>query len=639
VPVGEKDTATFNDQLPITSFATINDGDVNIDQNDPISIQFDDAIWLPGPPEKKATKEDLDALFLLQNQTNDSDYLIGEDYVTVLDTINNIYSIYPLEPFQSEDSISYLFTGIVQDISGNQIELNYSATFVIQDYVPPQINNSTLAFDDSYWDLYFDDALFSNVNATNPITSEDFNISIIPNDSDVDSISVTSVTKIDGNFLIGGESILRLNLAYNSSPSGNEFVTLNLSQSAQVFDESGNQMSANSFIAQDTLYDVLPPSITSISSSTSIDSLLILFKERTLQYNFNEKIKSLSYSITSKHIDSVGVISVISDSSISLTLQPPFASFDSITINFDEIKDTSDLTTVDIAYTYLTPMLGDYNLDTSVNYLDLSDLVNNWKIPNLEYELGPFIGNAPHFISDPDSKFDIEDGMAFMKMWSWYQETYGEIVNEAQQVGLPLQIFFYEDTLIIVIEESISAGQFQFKYANLEEPPLTFENKKSNEGSLFLDSHSSKKGFSIMEFARENIDLKTDTIKILYDKKNKINLFYELASSEKTTIQRGSLEFDPTLLPDKLFLSPAFPNPFNPVTTLRFDIPETINSSFVFLNIYDIKGRMVEKLVEGSMLPGSHYVKWDAKQFSSGVYFVKLTYDNQSRSQKLILLK
>jgi hypothetical protein len=48
---------------------------------------------------------------------------------------------------------------------------------------------------------------------------------------------------------------------------------------------------------------------------------------------------------------------------------------------------------------------------------------------------------------------------------------------------------------------------------------------------------------------------------------------------------------------------------------------------------------MVEKLVEGSILPGSHYVKWDAKQFSSGVYFVKLTYDNQSRSQKLILLK
>jgi hypothetical protein len=265
--------------------------------------------------------------------------------------------------------------------------------------------------------------------------------------------------------------------------------------------------------------------------------------------------------------------------------------------------------------------------------------VNNWKIPNLEYELGPFIGNAPHFISNPDSKFDIDDGMAFMKMWSWYQKTYGEIVNEVQQVGLPLQIFFNEDTLFIVIEENISAGQFQFKYANLEDPPLTFKNKKSNVGSLFLDSHLSKKGFSIIEFARENIDLKIDTIKISYDKKNKINLFYALVSSEKTTIQKGSLEFDPKLLPDKLSLNPAFPNPFNPLTTLRFDIPETINSNFVFLNIYDIKGRMVKKLAEGSMVPGRHLVKWVATNFSSGVYFVKLTYDNQSRTQKLILLK
>ena len=147
MPVGESDTVILNDQLPITSFVNINDGDVNINQNEPISIQFDDVIWLPGPPQKKATKEDLDALFLLQNQTNELDYTIGEDYVTVLDTINNIYSIYPLEPFQSEDSISYSFTGMVQDISGNQIELNYSATFVIQDYVPPQINNSDLALD------------------------------------------------------------------------------------------------------------------------------------------------------------------------------------------------------------------------------------------------------------------------------------------------------------------------------------------------------------------------------------------------------------------------------------------------------------------------------------------------------------
>ena len=465
MPTGESEIAILNDQLPITSFPNIEDGEVNINQNESISIQFDDAVWLPGPPAKKATKEDLDDLFTLQNKTSNSDYIIEIDYVTVLDTIDNIYEIYPLEPFASEDSISYLFSGTVQDISGNQVELNYSATFVIQDYLPPKLNTNTLALDDTYWDLYFDDGLFSDNDASNPITSQEFDISIIPNDSEIDSVAITSITKIDGNFLSGGESMLRLNLAYNGTPSGNEFIILNLSQNGQVFDESGNQMEPNSFIAKDTLFDILPPSIISISPETSIDIMLNLFQERTLQYKFNEKIKSLSYSVTSNHIDTVSVISIISDSSISLTLEPPFASFDSITVNFDEIKDTSNLTTVDIAYTYLTPMLGDYNLDTSLNYLDLLDLVDNWKIPNLEYELGPFIGDAPHFISSPDSKFDIEDGMAFMKMWSWYQKTYGEIVDNVEQMGDPLQVYFDDSNLIIVIDENISIGQIQFSYA------------------------------------------------------------------------------------------------------------------------------------------------------------------------------
>lgn len=639
MPVGESDTIILNDQLPITSTPNIEDGEIDINQNESIAIQFDDAVWLPGPPAKKATKEDLDDLFVLQNKTNNADYLIGVDYVTVLDTVNNIYEIYPLNPFESEDSISYSFSGIIQDISGNQIELNYSATFVIQDYLPPKINTNTLALDDTYWDLYFDDGLFSDSDSQNPITPQEFNISIIPNDSEVDSIAITSVTKIDGNFLSGGESVLRLNLAYNSTPSGNEFITLNLSQGGQIFDESGNQMEPNSFIARDTLYDVLPPSIISFSSATSIDSILILFKERTLQYNFNEKIKSLSYSVTSNHIDSLSVISVLSDSSISLTLQPPFASFDSITVNFDEIKDSSDLTTVDIAYTYLTPMLGDYNLDTSINYLDLLDLLVNWKIPNLQYELGPFIGEAPHFISNPDSKFDIEDGMAFMKMWSWYQKEYGEILDNIEQLGETLNIYTDKNNLIIVLGESISTGQFQFNYAISQLPPITFQNKSSDKDNLFLNSHLSDRGFSIVEFARDNSDVRSDTIKISYDKKNKLNLFYTLANSKKVTIQKGSIELNFTNLPNKFALDPPFPNPFNPLTTLSFDIPETMSLNLLNLDIYDIKGRNVETLIQRSVLPGRHNIKWDASQFSSGVYFVKLSYDNQSKTRKLILLK
>ena len=116
-------------------------------------------------------------------------------------------------------------------------------------------------------------------------------------------------------------------------------------------------------------------------------------------------------------------------------------------------------------------------------------------------------------------------------------------------------------------------------------------------------------------------------------------MFYNLADSKKTTVQKGSIDLAPFKLPYKFKLDSAFPNPFNPSTTLRFDIPETKGSNFVLLEIYDIKGRNVETLVEGYILPGWHNIKWNAAQFSSGVYFVKLRYDNQSKTQKLILLK
>ena len=137
----------------------------------------------------------------------------------------------------------------------------------------------------------------------------------------------------------------------------------------------------------------------------------------------------------------------------------------------------------------------------------------------------------------------------------------------------------------------------------------------------------------------EESDVKPDTIKILIDSNNKLNLFYTLTNSKKVIIQKGSSELDFTQLPNNLALDPAFPNPFNPLTTLYFDIPGTAKSSLVLIEIYDIRGRSVETLFEGYTSPGRHNIKWNATQFSSGIYFVKLSYDNQSRTQKVILLK
>jgi hypothetical protein len=90
------------------------------------------------------------------------------------------------------------------------------------------------------------------------------------------------------------------------------------------------------------------------------------------------------------------------------------------------------------------------------------------------------------------------------------------------------------------------------------------------------------------------------------------------------------------LLPDDFSLDRAYPNPFNPVTTLSFAIP--IDSE-VYLSIYNLQGREVSTLIDGNMNAGYHSVVWNADSHSSGVYFVKMVAGEYVNTQKLMLIK
>ncbi|MBL7013499.1 MAG: T9SS type A sorting domain-containing protein [Candidatus Marinimicrobia bacterium] len=81
-----------------------------------------------------------------------------------------------------------------------------------------------------------------------------------------------------------------------------------------------------------------------------------------------------------------------------------------------------------------------------------------------------------------------------------------------------------------------------------------------------------------------------------------------------------------------------YPNPFNPSVKIQFSIPvET--QLMTSLHIYDITGQLVETLVDGHIESGQHEIKWDASDFSSGVYFAQLTSGNKIKTEKIILLK
>ena len=94
-----------------------------------------------------------------------------------------------------------------------------------------------------------------------------------------------------------------------------------------------------------------------------------------------------------------------------------------------------------------------------------------------------------------------------------------------------------------------------------------------------------------------------------------------------------------TTVPAAFALSPAYPNPFNPVTTIQFSIPIVQIRHAVSVQIYDITGKLVGTLMDEELKPGHHTIQWNASGFSSGVYFVRLQSGDFSKSQKLILLK
>jgi len=90
-------------------------------------------------------------------------------------------------------------------------------------------------------------------------------------------------------------------------------------------------------------------------------------------------------------------------------------------------------------------------------------------------------------------------------------------------------------------------------------------------------------------------------------------------------------------LPKEFALRRNYPNPFNPVTTISYDLPKDVNVSLL---VYDVMGREVATLVDEYKSAGTYNITFDAKNLVSGVYFVRLTVDGgQSMVQKVVLMK
>jgi hypothetical protein len=99
---------------------------------------------------------------------------------------------------------------------------------------------------------------------------------------------------------------------------------------------------------------------------------------------------------------------------------------------------------------------------------------------------------------------------------------------------------------------------------------------------------------------------------------------------------------NPLILPRSLILYQNTPNPFNPSTTIRFDIAK---SCVVNLSVFDARGRLIRNLLNNARkTAGTHQIYWDGtdeegENIPSGIYFYRLEDGSETRTRKMVLLK
>ena len=109
----------------------------------------------------------------------------------------------------------------------------------------------------------------------------------------------------------------------------------------------------------------------------------------------------------------------------------------------------------------------------------------------------------------------------------------------------------------------------------------------------------------------------------------------------------ATINTDPTMLKEGDLTSlsipmSAYPNPFNPKTTIRFDLPEAARAN---LAVYNAQGQLTRQLLRDAFLePRSREIEWDGRGTSgnplpSGVYFCKLETEHFRKNLKIALLK
>ncbi len=244
------------------------------------------------------------------------------------------------------------------------------------------------------------------------------------------------------------------------------------------------------------------------------------------------------------------------------------------------------------------------------------------------------------------------------------------IHNEIDKTELKLSLILNDNEKSFVIIAIDSAANDDFDEQDILAPPGDFEetnislfNKSLSstykmliketrseigEGKIFnakIKNNLNQKLLlqveGMVNFNNYEIYLLDNSLHKFYDLHNKNNIEIKPSSNEKDfQIIIGSRNFIENIkienIPVEFFLSDNYPNPFNPVTTIEYSIPQ---KELVIIKIFDILGKDVKTLINEIKAPGYYQIDFNAKSFASGIYFYRMESGSFITTKKLILVK
>ena len=100
-------------------------------------------------------------------------------------------------------------------------------------------------------------------------------------------------------------------------------------------------------------------------------------------------------------------------------------------------------------------------------------------------------------------------------------------------------------------------------------------------------------------------------------------------------------ESEEPVLPSSYALYPSYPNPFNPQTAIRYDLPE---AGTIRISLYNVSGQRIRTLLNGHQIAGTHSVTWDGtddrgRPVANGVYLCRMKAGRFQRTRKVLLVK